>query len=142
MRFPLFVDLHNNNCIIFGGDKYAAACAVTLQQFGARITVISPTLSKEWDGMDVRHLPRRYTRGDCSYAYLCVVATDSSSVNISIASECKAKNVPVHVTDPAAFGNFDFPHIILKDDVCIALSGTADEGKIDTMKNTIAQAVK
>lgn len=108
--FPLYIQLTGNNCMIFGGGDYAAAKAETLLRFGAKVTVISPGLCDRLRTLDdagsIRYIPRKYFRGDCTPAVLCVAATNDRSVNIAISVECKAKNIPVHLSDPAAFGNF------------------------------------
>ena len=66
--FPLYINLEGNNCTIFGGSKQALRRAVALRQFGARVTVISPTLCTELEQMsaadEIRHIPRKYFRGD------------------------------------------------------------------------------
>lgn len=125
--FPLYIDLNGNNCTIFGGGDYAADKAETLRRFGARITVIAPTLCERLVRMDeqneIRYIPRKYYRGDCSNAMLCVAATEQETMNITIASECKAKSIPVNVQSPAAFGNFCFPEAIIRDDLQISLVG-------------------
>ena len=54
---------------------------------------------------------------------LCVAATDTDATNIAIASECKAKSIPVNVESPAAFGNFCFPEAIITDNLQISLVG-------------------
>ncbi len=129
LGFPLHIDLSGNNCTIFGGDELAAKRAAVLLRFGAKVTVISPTicpaLQQLSDNSSVRHIPRRYFRGDCSNAQLCVAATDDADLNIRIATECKAKNVPVNVTSPATYGTFHFPRVIIQDGVLITVSGDA-----------------
>lgn len=126
--FPLYIQLTGNNCMIFGGGDYAAAKAETLLRFGAKVTVISPGLCDRLRTLDdagsIRYIPRKYFRGDCTPAVLCVAATNDRSVNIAISVECKAKNIPVHLSDPAAFGNFMFPETILRESLQISAVGT------------------
>ena len=125
--FPFYIDLHDNNCVVLGGGKFAASRAKTLLKFGAKVTVISPTLCAELRELDtagrIRYIPRKYYRGDCTSAYLCVAATDEENVNIAIADECKAKGIPVNVSRPAAFGTFSFPSVVMQEGVTLSLSG-------------------
>lgn len=127
--FPLYIDLNGNNCVVLGGGDYAADKVDALLKFGAKVTVISPTLCDRLRELDqtraIRYIPRRYYRGDCTNAYICVAATGVESVNIAISDECKAKGVPVNVSRPAAFGNYTFPRIVLYKDVSLAVSGSA-----------------
>ena len=125
--FPLYIVLHDNNCVVLGGGKFAACRAKTLLKFGAKVTVISPALCAELRELDtagrIRYIPRKYYRGDCTSAYLCVAATDEENVNIAIADECKAKGIPVNVSRPAAFGTFSFPSVVMQEGVTVSLSG-------------------
>ncbi len=125
--FPLYIDLEDNNCTIFGGDETAFEAACTLRRFGAKVTIINPTaceklLQMEQDG-EIRYLRRRYFRGDCSSARLCCAFTDDAAMNIAISDECKNKSVPVAVNKPAGFGTFQLPHAAIEQDTVIAVSG-------------------
>ncbi len=117
--FPLFVDISQNNCTVVGGSEKAAECVRLLLLHGAHVTVISPrlcaSLQEAAEKGYIRHLPRKFFRGDCNQAMLCVAATDDRQVNIAVAVECKAKNRPVYVTDPNDYSSFQFP-VPLDDD--------------------------
>ncbi len=143
--FPLYIDLNGNNCTVFGGGEYAADKAETLLKFGAKVTVISPTLCDRLRQLDVkrtiRYIPRKYYRGDCTTAVLCVAATDDDAVNIAIATESKAKNIPVHVSHPAAFGNFGFPEAILTEHVQISMVSDGDTARLKELRNRIQAIV-
>ena len=142
--FPLFLDLEGNNCGIMGGGETAARCAEGLLHFGARITVVSPTLCPALLEMEkkghIRHIPRKFFRGDCSHMLLCVAATGDRTVNIAIASECKAKSVPVYVVDPVEYGTFRFPTVVTHDGVTITLAGD-DPKQVAADAKTIEEAL-
>ena len=143
LGFPLYIDLNGNNCVVLGGGSYATFCARILLKFGAKVTVISPTLCDRLRELDqtraIRYIPRRYYRGDCTNAYICVAATGVESVNIAISDECKAKGVPVNVSRPAAFGNYTFPHIVLYKDVSLAVSGSAPAEQLARLRDLLEQ---
>ena len=129
--FPLYIDLEGNNCTVFGGDSAAYAAIMTLLQYDAKVTVISPTVCPEIEALDanrtIRYLRRRYCRGDCSGTRLCVAFTDTPALNISISDECKNKGVPVAVNTPAGFGNFTLPQTTICGDTVVAVANTKDE---------------
>ncbi len=124
VRFPLFLDLNDNNCTVIGGGDYASLCADMFLQFGAKVTVISPVINPRLKELEeqkrIRYIPRKFFRGDCANAYLCVAATDSESVNIAVSVECKSRGIPVNVKAPAAYGTFRLPAAVLCDDVVVA----------------------
>ncbi len=141
-QFPMYIDLEGNNCIIFGGGDKAAARAAVLLEFGAKVTVISPTLCDRLSDMDknglIRHIPRRYFRGDCSSCYICIAATNNESVNIAISDECKAKRIAVNVTKPSAFGTFVFPSVLIEKDITISVAGESDKKLVRLICESIA----
>lgn len=143
--FPLYIDLHGNNCVVLGGGAFAASRVEALLRFGAKVTVISPTICPALQALDtagkVRYIPRRYYRGDCTNAYLCIAATDDETLNITISDECKAKGVPVNVSKPAAFGTFAFPVTILGEGICVSIAGSADSQVIGSLSAQIEEAL-
>ncbi len=128
--FPLYVDLKDNNCTVFGGGEDAYQAALTLRRFDAKVTVINPTICEALQAMDksgeIRYLRRKYFRGDCSSARLCVALTEDAALNIAISDECKNKNIPVAVNNPQGFGNFSFPLAAISDNTVVTVSGSAD----------------
>lgn len=128
LGFPLLVELKDNNCTVFGGNKSALRRVNELLRFGAKVTVISPTICPELEQMSeqgqIRHIPRKYFRGDCTNSQLCVAATDDNTLNIAISTECKNKGIPVNVTSPRSYGNFTFPRLVITDDVVLSITGT------------------
>ncbi len=129
--FPLYVDLKDNNCTIFGGGEDAFEAASTLRRFGAKVTVVNPEICPALQEMDVngeiRHLRRKYFRGDCSSARLCVALTDDTALNIAISDECKNKNIPVALTKPEGFGNFTLPRAAICEDTVVSISGSSSD---------------
>jgi len=153
-QFPMYINLEGNNCTIFGGGDKAAARAAVLLKFGAKVTVVSPSLCEQLRELDekglVRYIPRRYFRGDCSSSYICIAATNNKNVNIAISDECKAKKIAVNVTNPAAFGTFSFPSVIVEKDITVSVASKSDkklarclcEGIAREMPELINTAVK
>lgn len=128
LGFPLLIDLKDNNCTVFGGGRSALRRVNELLRFGAKVTVISPQVCSELAQMSenalIRHIPRKYFRGDCSNSQLCVAATDDNALNIAISTECKNKGIPVNVTSPRSYGNFTFPRLVITDEVILSITGT------------------
>lgn len=143
--FPLYIDLSGNNCTVFGGGDHALRRVNELLRFDAKVTVISPTLCEELEDLSdrgvIRHIPRKFFRGDCSNSQLCVAATGENAVNIAIATECKAKGIPVNVTSPKEYGNFTFPRLIVKDGVVISIAGDVPVSTLRHLRDQIQQAI-
>ncbi len=143
--FPLYIDLEGNNCTIFGGDAAALRRARELRRFGARVTVISPTVCEELEQMsaagEIRHIPRKYFRGDCTNSQLCIAATDDPTLNIAISTECKAKSIPVDVTEPKGYGTFAFPRMVIWDDVVVSVAGDVPSSALRHLRDQLQEAI-
>lgn len=148
--FPLYVDLKDNNCTVFGGGEDAYEAALTLRRFDAKVTVVSPTVCEPLQAMDkageIRYLRRKYFRGDCSSARLCVALTDDPAINIAISDECKNKNIPVALNNPQGFGNFSFPFAAICDNTVVTVSGSADTEQqrfiAETLEKLLPEIIK
>lgn len=141
LGFPLLVDLRDNNCTVFGGNDSALRRVKELLRFGAKVTVISPAICLELEEMSnaglIRHIPRKYFRGDCSNSQLCVAATEDDSLNIAISTECKNKGIPVNVTSPCSYGTFTFPRLVVEDEVILSLTGTLSSEEMSRLRNRL-----
>ena len=145
LGFPLLVDLKGNNCTVFGGSKSALRRVNELIRFGAKVTVISPDICLELEQMSesglIRHIPRKYFRGDCSNSQLCVAATDDNTLNIAISTECKNKGIPVNVTSPRSYGTFTFPRMVATDDVVLSITGTLSADTLSALRDRLCDAL-
>lgn len=129
--FPLYVDLKDNNCTVFGGGEDAYEAALTLRNFAAKVTVVSPSVCEAIQQLDaageIRWLRRKYFRGDCSSARLCVALTEDPALNVAISDECKNKNIPVALNCPEGFGTFTFPRAVIVGDTVVTVSGSSSD---------------
>ena len=145
LGFPLLVNIKDNNCTVFGGNARALRRVKELLRFGAKVTVISPVICADLEEMSaaglIRHIPRKYFRGDCSNSQLCVAATDDDSLNIAISTESKNKGIPVNVTSPASYGNFTFPRMVLTDDVVLSLTGTLSSDEMSQLRKKLTEVL-
>ena len=141
--FPLHIDIKGNNCTVFGGGKSALRRVQELLRFGAKVTVVSPQVCSELahlsDNGQIRHLPRKYFRGDCSNCQLCVAATEDNNMNIAIATECKNKSIPVNVTQPRSYGTFAFPRMVITDEVVLSVTGTLSADTLNLLQSRLQE---
>ena len=145
LGFPLLVDLKDNNCTVFGGNKSALRRVNELLRFGAKVTVISPAICSELEALSesgqIRHIPRKYFRGDCSNSQLCVAATDDNTLNIAISTECKNKGITVNVTSPRSYGNFTFPRLVITDDVILSITGSLPADTLTALQERLQDEI-
>lgn len=108
-RFPLFVDLTGRLVTVVGGGKVALRRARVLQDFGARVEIISPEVFGDSAGAE--HIVREYRDGDLEGAVLAVAATNSREVNRAVGLEAGCRGIPVSVADCPEECSFFFPAV-------------------------------
>ena len=145
MGFPLLIDIKENNCTVFGGGKSALRRVKELLRFGAKVTLVSPAICPELEQMStnglIRHIPRKYFRGDCTNAQLCVAATDDTTINIAISTECKNKGIPVNVTQPRSYGTFTFPRMAMTEEVILSINGSLSADTLSKLRDRLQEVL-
>ncbi len=112
--------------MVIGGGAVAQRKVTTLLRFGAKITLISPTVTKRLGHSaqqgTVRHLARRYRSGDVKGAWLVYAATDDQRLNAQVFREASAAQIFTNVIDQKPLCSFIAPAIAKRGDVVIAIS--------------------
>jgi precorrin-2 dehydrogenase/sirohydrochlorin ferrochelatase len=121
--YPVFLNLKGKKVVIIGGGKVAERKALSLLKAGARVTVVSPSLTRRLSllksGEGFSHLARAYRDSDLRGSFLVVAATDSEEVNRRISRIAPAL---VNVVDVPAECNFISPSVIKRGPLTIAIS--------------------
>ena len=121
--YPVFLDLKDKETVVVGGGRVADRKVRTLIRTGARVTIISPSLSrglkKLRDKKQVTHIKRAYKKGDIRDAFLVVAATSSVRTNTRVARDARSL---INVIDTPSEGNFIAPSIVRRGPLTIAIS--------------------
>ena len=128
--FPLFTKLVDAPCLIIGGGAVAARKAAALARAGARITIISPVVSSNLQGLieskQFAHVERDYQHGDIDGQYrLVIAATNNAGVNREVAKQAHSLFILVNVIDAPELCSVILPSIIDRDPVIVAVSSGA-----------------
>jgi precorrin-2 dehydrogenase/sirohydrochlorin ferrochelatase len=103
--YPLFLDLTGRLVVVVGGGRIAERKVRQLVACGARVAVISPTVTprlRTWHRRNaIRWRPRRYKRCDLQRAWLVVSASDDTAVNRRVARDAKQGRILANVVDDA-----------------------------------------
>lgn len=124
--FPMMVDIYNKKVLIVGGGEEGAHKAEILRDFGARVTLIAPSVTARAAEIAEVIFEREFADADLlenDYA-LVVAATDNEGVNRRVSELAENRKIPVNVVDNAPLCTFIFPAIVKdRDVVCAASSG-------------------
>ncbi|WP_307740116.1 sirohydrochlorin cobaltochelatase [uncultured Parolsenella sp.] len=114
-RFPLFVSLAGEKCLVVGLGHVGIRRARMLASFDARVTAVDPAPSRANEceahacGVTVERRP--WAPEDLRAARLVVAATADPEVNASIARACASGGIPVSVASSAERSTFFFPAV-------------------------------
>ena len=121
--YPAFLNLKGKKTVVIGGGKIAERKILALLKTGARITVISPEITKRIAREKLRgslkHIPRQYRKGDVKNTFLVIAATDSEEINQKVSEDATCL---VNVVDTPSLCNFIVPSVLQRDPLTIAVS--------------------
>ena len=124
--YPLFADLHGRRCVVVGGGVVAQRKVTTLLDYGAAITVVSPTATTRLLAYArrgrVRYLARAFRPADLRGAWLVYAATDDQRINESVYRTASRLRIFTNVVDQKPLCSFIAPAIVKRGDLVIAIS--------------------
>ncbi len=124
--YPVFLDIRGRPCLVIGGGKVAERKTLSLLEADARVTVISPSVTRRLNKLHregrIEYLPRPYEKGDIRGFYMVFSATDNRVVNRLIAEEAKEERVFLNVVDEPELCDFIVPSVVKRGDLLIAIS--------------------
>lgn len=124
--YPISLDLAGRPCLVVGGGAVALRKVAGLVEAGARVTVVSPSLTPALLRLateaPLRWRPSEYARGDAAGFVLVMVATDDRAVNAAVAAECRERGIWVNCADDPARCDFILPSVLRRGVVTVAVS--------------------
>jgi precorrin-2 dehydrogenase len=113
-------------CLVVGGGAVAEGKVEGLLAAGARVTVVSPTVTARLAALaaagQVQHVPREYRRGDFGSSQAVFVATGDPSVTAAVAQEGRNRGIWVNAADEPERCDFILPSVIRRGRLVVAVS--------------------
>jgi precorrin-2 dehydrogenase/sirohydrochlorin ferrochelatase len=124
--YPVYVQLHQQLCVVIGGGKIAEGKVEGLLAVEAKVTVVSPELTPCLHDLakekQINYIARVYQPGDLTGAFMVICATDQVDINQQVWQEANSNHQLVNVVDDTPRCNFIAPSILRKGDLTIAIS--------------------
>jgi precorrin-2 dehydrogenase/sirohydrochlorin ferrochelatase len=124
--FPVYLGLEGRPCVVIGGGEVAERKVESLLGAGARVTVISRSLTPALAGLaethEIMHHAREYRAGDLGGAALAFAATDDETVQAAIANDAARSGVLLNVVDRPQLCSFIMPAVLTRGAVTVAIS--------------------
>lgn len=155
--FPIFINMNQKQVVVFGGGAIAARRVKVLLEFGAKVQVVAPEISKDLQKLAVREDNltleyRRYQPGELRKADnadlvqtaadnidlvltaaddidLVLAATDDEAVNDSIFQECRQQGILVNTASDREKCDFYFPGIARKGEITVGVTANGQNHK-------------
>jgi uroporphyrin-III C-methyltransferase/precorrin-2 dehydrogenase/sirohydrochlorin ferrochelatase len=123
---PVFLQLHDRDCLVVGGGEVAARKTALIRRAGGLVTVIAPalcaSLAEQQARGEIVHRATEFQSADTDGFTIVVAATDDETVNAAVAAAARARNIPVNVVDRPQLCSFVFPSIVDRSPVLVAVS--------------------
>ena len=124
--YPVMLDLVGRPCLVVGGGAVAERKVERLVEAGARVTVVSPSLTQRLlrlaTDARLRWRPREYVPGDVDGFVLAMVTTDDAAVNAAVAAECRERGVLINCADDPAHCSFILPSVLKRGSLTVTVS--------------------
>src|SRR5208337_1669971 len=121
--YPAFIDLRGKQCIVVGGGKVAERKVAALLRSGAKVTVISPfvtgVLANYSERKRIKHVKRKYRKGDLEDAFIVIAATSDGRVNQEVSLDAPYL---LNVVDAPELANFIVPSVMERGPLALAVS--------------------
>ncbi len=128
--YPVFLDLRERPCLVFGGGRVAERKALALLDAGADVTVISPSLTTKLQELSssgkITHRAKSFEEQDVAGAAIVIAATDAPEMNARIGRLCRKKQVLVNVAAPPDESSFIVPSVMDRGALLIAISTSGE----------------
>ncbi|HEV8022385.1 MAG TPA: NAD(P)-dependent oxidoreductase, partial [Candidatus Lustribacter sp.] len=111
--YPISLTLAGRRVVVAGGGAVAERKVNALREAGARVTVISPSLTRQlaqWaESGEIAWIARLFAFGDCAGALLAFAATDDAGINAAVVVDAHKHGVLVNDAGDARRGDFITP---------------------------------
>jgi siroheme synthase-like protein len=125
-HYAVFLDLTGRPCCVVGGGSVAERKVDGLVAAGARLTVVSPTLTPRLQALAragrLRHVGREYRAGDLAGQQLAFAATDDGAVNAVVAAEAHERGVWLNAADDPPHCSFILPSVLRRGPLQVAVA--------------------
>jgi siroheme synthase-like protein len=129
-HYPIFLNLKDRPVLVVGAGKVALRKTRGLVESGARVTVVAPEWTVEFESLPVRMLQRRFRASDLNGITLVFAATNDRMTNHRIAFAAKGRGVFANIADSAEECDFLVPARVNRGSVQLAISTGGENPRV------------
>ncbi|SDJ80477.1 precorrin-2 dehydrogenase/sirohydrochlorin ferrochelatase family protein [Natronincola ferrireducens] len=143
LYYPMMVEIKGKPCTVVGGGEVAERKVITLLEYGAVVTVISPKLTPALEKLakdnKIVHKNKPYTTGDLDGSILAYGVTDDADINKRCKQEANQRQIFINVGDSRHLSDFILPASINRGSLTITIS---TEGKSPMLSRKIKEELE
>jgi precorrin-2 dehydrogenase/sirohydrochlorin ferrochelatase len=141
--YPIQLDIRGRSCLVVGGGGVGTRKVQSLLACGARVTVVSPTVTDDLRGLaargDIRLLEREYVSGDPQGMFVVIGAADDEGLNRRVSADCERLRILCNISDRPEICNFILPAVVRRGDLTITVSTS---GKSPALAKKLRQTLQ
>ncbi len=124
--FPILVDLSKFSCLVIGGGNVAYRKVLSLREFNADITIISPRFCKALIELaknnKIKIIKKSYSIEYLKGFKVVFCTTNNKEINQTVYKDCRKEGIFVNVADAPELCDFIMPANIKRGDLTISIS--------------------
>ena len=124
--FPVLINLCKFPCLVVGGGEVANRKVLSLQEFNADITIISPRLCKPLVDLakanKIKIIRKLYSKKYIKDFKIVFCATNNTKLNKIVHDDCAEQGILINVADAPSLCDFILPANVKRGDLTISIS--------------------
>ena len=124
--YPIYLAISGRLCVVVGGGAVAERRIIGLREAGAKIKVVSPTLTPELqklaDANSIEAIVSIYEAVHLNDAFLVVAATNYRAVNAQVIADAQARALLVNAADALEEGDYIVPAVVRRGALCLSVA--------------------
>ena len=126
-HLPAFLNLKDRPVLVVGGGAMASRRTAMAQRAGAKVIVVAPNLSSDFDYCKpITHIARTFDYHDLAGVSLVYIACEEDpDYETQVAKTAQAQGVLVNVADRSDISSFIMPSIVDRSPLMVAISSGA-----------------
>lgn len=133
---PLFLNLHNRNCLLVGEGERALPKLDSLAAAGAHITLVScspnPRLRQRLLDVGGNLIEGEFSPGQLDHCWLAIAASESEATNRRVAAAAEERRVWLNVVDTPALCSAILPAVMDRSPLLVAISSSGASPMLTT----------
>ena len=124
--YPILINLNRFNCLVVGGGNVAYRKVISLLDFNAKITVVSPRICKPlislYNGKQINVIRKNYSKEFLKDFKFVFCATNNRGINEAVREDCTIAGILLNAADNPPLCDFILPANVKRGNLTISIS--------------------